>query len=59
MMARACLPATWRYERLADICESDAPIMYGILQPGPEIPNGVPYVRPTEIDDDGIRLADV
>ena len=33
--------------------------MYGILQPGPEIEQGVPYVRPTEIDDDRIRLEEI
>src|SRR5687767_14924727 len=33
--------------------------MYGILQPGPEIEGGVPYVRPTEIDDDRIKLEEI
>lgn len=46
--------------RLADLVEPDAPIQYGILQPGPVLDNGVPYVRPTEIDDDGgIRLNEI
>lgn len=31
--------------------------MYGILQPGPDQPDGVPYVRPTEIVDDEIQVA--
>jgi type I restriction enzyme, S subunit len=42
---------------LADLCS--APIVYGILQPGPEVPNGVPYVRPTEIQDHQIVLSEV
>lgn len=58
-MKRAVLPAAWRFSRLAELCESNAPIMYGILQPGPEIDAGIPYVRPTEIDEDGIRLSQI
>jgi type I restriction enzyme S subunit len=41
---------------LAEVVPPSAPIIYGILQPGPEVPNGVPYVRPTEIDRQGIQL---
>lgn len=33
--------------------------MYGILQPGPDVRSGVPYVRPTEIQGDEIQLGDV
>ncbi|GAB5407319.1 MAG: restriction endonuclease subunit S [Aureliella sp.] len=52
-------PDSWQRVLLGDICEADAPIMYGILQPGPEIADGVPYVRPTEISPDGIRLDEI
>jgi type I restriction enzyme S subunit len=34
---------------LSDICQPDAPITYGILQPGPHIEGGIPYVLPSEI----------
>ncbi len=38
---------------LRRLVEKEAPIQYGILQPGPDLPVGVPYVRPTEIGNDG------
>lgn len=41
---------------LEEVTPSDAPIIYGILQPGPEVADGVPYVRPTEISDGHIKL---
>lgn len=49
----------WDDTTLADVCLDGAPIIYGILQPGPEIPEGVPYVRPTEILEDSIDLANI
>ena len=48
---------TWK--SLADIAAEGAPILYGILQPGPDTPGGVPYVRPTEIVEDVIDLSSV
>lgn len=44
---------------LCDIVEPGSPIIYGILQPGPNIPGGVPYVRPTEIVDGRIAVAEL
>lgn len=44
---------------LDELTPSDAPIQYGILQPGPNIPNGIPYVRPTEIKGGVIDLQQV
>jgi type I restriction enzyme S subunit len=45
---------------LYQLCEPDAPIVYGILQPGPDVrPDGVPYVRPSEIERGHIVLTDV
>lgn len=41
---------------LASMVEADAPIQYGILQPGPDTPGGVPYVRPSEIQNDKIAI---
>jgi len=46
----------WTEARLEDITKPDAKILYGILQPGPDTPDGVPYVRPTEMDKDEIIL---
>jgi type I restriction enzyme S subunit len=49
-------PNSWAEATLEDACGPDAPIIYGILQPGPDTIGGVPYVRPTEIEEDGIDL---
>lgn len=37
--------------KLENLCAPGAPIIYGILQPGPHQPSGIPFVRPTEIQD--------
>src|SRR6266446_6910362 len=44
---------------LEAIADEDAPILYGILQPGPDTPNGIPYVRPTEISSDVIDVTSI
>ena len=36
--------------------EPGADIVYGIVQPGPEWPNGVPYVRGKDIQDGKILI---
>jgi type I restriction enzyme S subunit len=46
------LPKGWSIKTIEEISEKDGPVRYGILQPGPHIENGVPYVRPTEIVND-------
>ena len=43
------LPASWTWARSGEIVEPGADIVYGIVQPGPVIVNGVPYVRGTDI----------
>ena len=43
--------------KLEDLCDSGAPITYGILQPGPDLDDGIPYVRPSEIKDSRIEVA--
>lgn len=44
---------------LVDLVDPGAKVLYGILQPGPEIPGGVPYVRPTEINVDTIQIGEI
>lgn len=39
----------WPTEHLSDLCDERAPITYGILQPGPDVDDGILYVRPSEI----------
>jgi type I restriction enzyme, S subunit len=53
------LPPGWRWESLERVAVEGAPILYGILQPGPDLPGGVPYVRPTEISEDVIDLPSI
>lgn len=53
------LPQGWTVARFEEIVAQDAPIIYGILQPGPEYTDGVKYVRPTEIQDGVIDLSSV
>jgi type I restriction enzyme S subunit len=43
-------------QRLEELCVTGAPITYGILQPGPDLNGGVPYVRPSEIKNSQIDL---
>jgi type I restriction enzyme S subunit len=42
--------------RLEELCATGAPITYGILQPGPDIDEGIPYVRPSEIKNSQIDI---
>ena len=53
------LPDGWERVRFEEMVARDAPIIYGILQPGPEYPAGVKYVRPSEIQDGVIDLKSV
>ncbi len=39
------LPDGWQVITLKDACEPGRPITYGILKPGPELEDGVPYIR--------------
>nr|WP_284699001.1 restriction endonuclease subunit S [Sphingomonas lycopersici] len=50
------MPERWATVSFAEVTPPDAPIIYGILQPGPDHPGGVPYVRPTEISDSTIDI---
>lgn len=53
------LPEQWTEALFEEITPSDAPIIYGILQPGPDLVDGVPYVRPTEVNDGRIDLSTI
>ncbi|MEQ9411968.1 MAG: restriction endonuclease subunit S [Fuerstiella sp.] len=53
------LPEGWAWAKVDDLRQHDAPIIYGILQPGPEQEEGVYYVRPTEIVNDIIQVANL
>ena len=49
----------WKSVNLSDICRADSPITYGILQPGPDVEDGIPYVRPSEIKNGTIDVASI
>lgn len=39
----------WPTLPLADVVRHDKPIVYGIVQAGPECPGGVPYIKSTDV----------
>ncbi len=43
------LPKGWTWAALEMIRQHGRPIIYGIIKPGPHVPDGVPYVRVTEM----------
>ncbi len=53
------LPPSWIYARADSIVAPTTVITYGIVLPGPEVPNGVAYVRQQDISDDGIRVGEL
>jgi restriction endonuclease S subunit len=47
----------WPMVRLGDLATEDCSLSYGIVQPGDEIPDGLPIVRPVDLTSNLIRLA--
>ena len=45
------LPSSWVWSHAANIVEPGAEIVYGIVQPGPHVADGIPYVRGKDIQD--------
>ena len=45
----------WEEKKLKDIVDEDCPISYGIVQQGDHIENGIPVVRPVDLDKKIIR----
>jgi type I restriction enzyme S subunit len=50
-------PHGFRVEPLENLIQPTRPISYGILMPGPDVPNGVPYIRVTDIQDGQVVTA--
>ncbi len=46
------LPNHWDLASLRWLVSGERPITYGIVQCGPDVPNGVPYVRPVDMGDE-------
>ena len=51
------LPISWRWLESQDAVEPAAPIIYGILQPGPDVPGGLPYIQGVDVSDSKIFIA--
>ena len=43
------IPPSWSYKTAQSIAAEGIPISYGIVLPGPEVPDGVPYVRQQDV----------
>ena len=43
------LPAKWEIAELVNLVPKDKPIVYGIVQAGPEFPGGVPYIKSSDV----------
>lgn len=50
------LPGSWRIVQARNVVQPDAGIVYGIVQPGPKLANGIRYVQTTDIVDGRIQL---
>lgn len=53
------LPECWAEGVLDEINDPDRPICYGILMPGPDLPDGVPYVKVRNIRADKVLVDEV
>ncbi len=47
------MPEEWAFSRLKHVVDPVRSITYGIVQAGPDIPGGIPYVRPADMSDEG------
>jgi type I restriction enzyme S subunit len=54
--AMPSLPSSWRYVPVESVAEPGTVVTYGIILPGPDVPDGVPYVRQQDIEDGRVRL---
>lgn len=51
--------ADWETVTVSDLCSPDAPLCYGVVQPGDHDPTGVPLLRVCDIEASTIRAADL
>lgn len=47
--ADADLPSSWMLERLGSLVDPENTISYGVLVPGEEVPDGIPFVRAQDL----------
>lgn len=53
------IPDGWEISTLRDCCRPGRPITYGILKPGPELEEGVPYVRVADFPGNQLNLSSI
>ena len=53
------LPGCWDIAEMRDICAPGRPITYGILKPGPELEEGVPYIRVADFPGNKLNLTNI
>lgn len=53
------LPDSWDIAELRDVCVPGRPITYGILKPGPELEEGVPYIRVADFPGNKLNIANI
>ncbi|MFY1666640.1 restriction endonuclease subunit S [Pseudomonas sp. Pseu.R1] len=53
------LPDSWDIAELRDVCVPGRPITYGILKPGPELEEGVPYIRVADFPGNKLNTANI
>ncbi|MFM9103124.1 MAG: restriction endonuclease subunit S, partial [Cyanobium sp.] len=49
-------PNGWCLAELRDVVRPDRPITYGILKPGPELEEGIPYIRVADFPGDRLSI---
>ena len=47
------LPAGWEFVALSELVPEEKPIVYGIVQAGPEFPGGMPYIKSSNV---GVKI---
>ncbi|MBC2653288.1 restriction endonuclease subunit S [Novosphingobium aerophilum] len=50
------IPAHWQIEPLKRLADPQTSITYGIVQAGPDIPDGVPYIRTSDMSGEELPL---
>jgi type I restriction enzyme S subunit len=50
-------PKGWPVKVLEEIVSNDCPVSYGIVQPGDFVEDGVPVVRPVDLDNGAIQVS--
>jgi type I restriction enzyme S subunit len=59
MTIKLAVPGTWKVATLEEVTDPVRTISYGILKPGPDIGDGVPYVQVVDIRGGRIAVNDL